>query len=211
MDNKYKDTKESYDKNVEAYIKRTFHAAPPPLRDFIKSLPKGAKIVDLGCGPGRDSSAFVEAGMDYFGIDFSNATIKKAKELNPKAKFEVGDFMNLKFDPESIDAFWAVASLYHLNKSDFEIFMKRLYDFLKRNGQIFIVMKKGDGEHFTEDKRYKSGKKFVSYYGLEELESIYKDIGFTIKKIFVVDKEVVNKLFSRSYENKGVIVAWLIK
>jgi SAM-dependent methyltransferase len=211
MADKYQTTKESYDKHVDEYVKNTYHATPPPLQDFIQSLPTGAMVVDLGCGPGRDSSAFIEAGINYLGIDFSEATIEKASELNPNAKFKVGDFRSLKFDPESIDAFWAIAALYHLNKSDFKTVMKRLHGFLKKNGQIFIVMKKGSGEHFSDDKRYASGKKFVSYYSLKELKEIYDGIGFSIKEMFVVEQEKVNELLDNDYENRGVVVAWLIK
>jgi SAM-dependent methyltransferase len=200
LNTKYQITKQSYDQNVEDYVKNTFKTSPPPLREFINTIPKGGKVVDLGCGPGRDSRSFIETGLDYLGIDFSEDTVKKARELNPNAHFEVDDFMNLHFKNKSIDAFWAIASLYHLNKIDFKKFLHNLYQFLKNEGQAFIVMKKGKGEHFDYDTRYKTGKKFVSYYSKDELEEIYTKVGFQIKEIFVVNKDEVNNELKNNYE-----------
>lgn len=208
----YNTTQKSYDKHVDQYVQNTFHVIPPPLPDFIKSLAPSALVVDLGCGPGRESRSFIAAGMRYLGIDNSSKTILKAQELNPEAQFMTQSFLEISFESESIDAFWAVSSLYHLTKLDFIIVLERLYGFLRRQGQMFIVMKEGSDEHFMADTRYPDDdKKFVTYYSMSELRNMYVKTGFFINQMYKVTKDDVNKVLNNNYENRNLLVAWLIK
>ena len=50
----------------------------PFAEEFVKSL-SGKKVLDFGCGNGRDSSFFVSVGLDVVGIDFSEELLKIAK------------------------------------------------------------------------------------------------------------------------------------
>ena len=62
---------------------------------FIKNL-NGKDVLDLGCGPGRDSLFFKNQGFNPFCIDISPVIIKMCKEKGLDAK--IGDFEKWSFD-----------------------------------------------------------------------------------------------------------------
>lgn len=49
--------------------------------DLIKLLPAGARVLDLGCGDGRNSIPLTEAGFDVTAVDISEAGIAKINTL----------------------------------------------------------------------------------------------------------------------------------
>ena len=67
-------------------------------------------------------------------------------------------------------------------------------------------MKKGNGEYFKRDPRYKSGSKFVTYFSKKELLHILKEAGFAILESIIVKKSQVQKDTKSNYENRSVIV-----
>lgn len=210
--NYYSETKNAYDQNASAYLAKTsFDFVPPPLKKFIDTLPKNSTIVDLGCGPGLVSKLFVDAGINYIGLDYSEKTIEVAKKINPGVRFQVKDFLNLDFESNSIDAYIAIASLYHLTKNDFVKVLHNLFRTLKVNGKLYLVMKKGNGEYLKRDIRYKKGNKFVTYYSKKELLRVLRSVGFRITDSIIVQKNQVRKDTKSNYENRSVVVITAIK
>jgi len=70
---------EIYEKTPDIYVWGT---EPSPLaRDLAGMLRAGARILDLGCGEGRDSVFFAEQGFDVTGLDSSVAGLEKAGRL----------------------------------------------------------------------------------------------------------------------------------
>lgn len=69
------ETKKTYDTIAAEYSKANFK--PFWVEEFKKysSLVEGKKILDIGCGAGRDAVVFTEAGFDYTGIDASQAML----------------------------------------------------------------------------------------------------------------------------------------
>src|SRR3989304_8878292 len=86
--------------------------------DFFKSIIRGKKVIDLGCGAGRDAAVFVENGFDYTGIDASEEMLKVASKRVPKGKFQKMDFSKTIFPSGTFDGFWASASFLHIPKKD---------------------------------------------------------------------------------------------
>ncbi len=72
-------TAETYDKISSSYS--TGHFAHFWIKefDFYKSITNGKKVIDLGCGAGRDAAVFVENGFDYMGIDASEGIRRKTE------------------------------------------------------------------------------------------------------------------------------------
>jgi tellurite methyltransferase len=55
--------------------------ASPLAREVSALLPAGARVLDLGCGEGRESVFFAERGFDVTGVDISRAGLAKAERL----------------------------------------------------------------------------------------------------------------------------------
>ena len=72
------------------------------------------RVVDLGCGAGRDFPAFQERNIDYLGVDASEGMLTVARERFPSANFEAQDLCALDLPARSFDGAFANASLQHV-------------------------------------------------------------------------------------------------
>ncbi len=90
----------------------------------LDKLPKGSRILDVGCGIGGSSRILAKYyNFDVLGISISSKQIQRAKQLTPdnlQCKFEVMDALNLTFAEGSFDGVWSVEAGAH-------IFDKQLY------------------------------------------------------------------------------------
>jgi len=90
----------------------------------LDKLPKGSRILDVGCGIGGSSRILAKYyGFNVTGITISPAQVKRARELTPSklsCNFQVMDALDLKFEDGSFDAIWSVEAGAHMNdKSKF--------------------------------------------------------------------------------------------
>jgi len=106
---------------------------------------KPGKILDIGCGNGRNLLYFAKRGFKVYGLDFSKEMIEQAKEMFKKNKIEikekqliVADMRNIPFENESFDYVISVASLHHLPKKDHQEAIEEIKRVLKRNGECII-------------------------------------------------------------------------
>ena len=85
----------------------------------LDKLPKGSRILDVGCGIGGSSRILAKYyGFNVTGITISSAQVKRARELTPlgcTCNFQVMDALNLKFEDGSFDAVWRVEAGAHMN------------------------------------------------------------------------------------------------
>jgi hypothetical protein len=135
--------------------------------------------------------------------------VEIAKKNAPYARFEHKDIRVLHILPNTVEAFWAPDVLYHLSKDDFKTFMKKSYDWLKPEGQFFLIMKLGTGEGYVPVPS--SGGMFLAYYEKNELEKLVKDIGYTIHESTIVKREEIQLDSHKAYGSEDVLVLWLVK
>ena len=85
----------------------------------LDKLPKGSRILDVGCGIGGSSRILAKYyGFNVTGITISPAQVKRARELTPSGlncNFLVMDALDLKFEDGSFDAVWSVEAGAHMN------------------------------------------------------------------------------------------------
>jgi len=177
-------TTEAYNKIAEDYNKRNYNHFWQKEYKFYKSIIFGKKIIDLGCGAGRDAEAFVKDGFNYLGIDSSEEMLKIAKERVPDGQFEVMNLRNIDLPFESFDGFWASASLLHFPKKEVPMILKSFYNILKNNGVGFISVKeKRDvDEGFIKEEKYGGIERYFSFFTEEEMDNFLEKAGFSILK-----------------------------
>jgi 2-polyprenyl-3-methyl-5-hydroxy-6-metoxy-1,4-benzoquinol methylase len=138
-------TKDYYNANAADYFAKTVNLDVTALyTDFLGELHKGDKILDVGCGSGRDSKAFLDMGYDVTSVDGS---IKLAKLASAYIGREVlvRDFKEILYADE-FNGIWAMSSLLHLPKKDTLQVYKNLFNALKINGIMYVCYKNGDSE-----------------------------------------------------------------
>ncbi|HVF74921.1 MAG TPA: methyltransferase domain-containing protein [Acidimicrobiales bacterium] len=95
----------------EAYLRYSFTKGTEQEIDFLVEalgLRPGARVLDVGCGPGRHAHALARRGIEAHGVDISERFVELARRDAPTgATFEVGDARALPYDGD----FDAVISL----------------------------------------------------------------------------------------------------
>jgi SAM-dependent methyltransferase len=66
-------------------------------------LPRGARVLDAGCGPGRVGAALQARGHTVVGIDVDPALIEAARADHPGPRWLVGDLATLDLDEDPFD------------------------------------------------------------------------------------------------------------
>lgn len=183
----FKDTIRWYDKNAAQYAKTALeHAAYDQILEFLNLIPRGGKILDAGCGSGRDTSIFVEKGYEAVGIDLSVGLLNEAKKSYPKVDFIKGNLLDLPFSDQYFDGVWVHTSLLHFETVG-EV-KKALGEFkkvLKEKGILHVLVKSQTGNQKTAvvSDAYSKHDRFFQYFTKEELDTLLKEAGFRILKI----------------------------
>ncbi|HTO71641.1 MAG TPA: methyltransferase domain-containing protein [Myxococcota bacterium] len=84
------------------------------LRAFAARLAAGARVADLGCGPGWFARALAARGRTVLGLDLSRAMLREAVRAAPRARLVRGDLGRLPFARESLGGAWAKNTYIHL-------------------------------------------------------------------------------------------------
>ncbi|MNE48457.1 hypothetical protein D3C80_1429220 [compost metagenome] len=142
-------------------------------------LPKGGRILDVGCGSGRDLRAFELLGFDCVGIDPSPSLARIAHEYSGCETIVAG-VEDLDFK-SSFDGVWACASLLHLPRHRFPAALNRILIALKPGGLFFISMQQGEGESVAPDGR------LFSRYSVSELNELVSGAGFSVLQEWITD------------------------
>lgn len=150
------------------------------LEAFYKYLPKG-KIVEFGCGGGRDAKPLSDLGYEYLGTDVSKGFLKEAKKNNPNLKFIYKTLYRLDFKPNEFDGFWSSAVFLHIPKDRMNLVLQNIIKVIKPNGVGFISIKEGTGE-LLENDDVEGLTRLWSYYSLKEFGSLLKRNNLKILK-----------------------------
>jgi ubiquinone/menaquinone biosynthesis C-methylase UbiE len=180
-------TLETYDLIAQDYAKNGLAAAPKQEEAvFIKLLIPNQKILDVGCGFGRNLKAFLDYGLDVYGFDGSKELLKIARIQAPKAKLKLLDMRNrLPYQANFFDAVWARNSLHHLESINLNQALAELKRVLKPNGLIFIEWKEGKAAMITKEEKAFGKKRFYNLHSKAEVEKLIKDAGFIITNSYI--------------------------
>lgn len=146
-------TLDYYNKNSEEYFNSTLNVdMTNTYKPFLKLVPKDGKILDLGCGSGRDSMNFMKLGYEVTSVDGAKKLAKKASVLLGKEVI-VSTFEELELK-EKFHGIWACASLLHIKREDLKIVLNNLYNNLDDNGVFYMSFKYGEKEYVDDKNRY---------------------------------------------------------
>lgn len=176
-----------YNENAEIYYEKTISADLKDIyKDFLRSVPKGGKILDLGCGSGRDSLYFKNKGYIVTLVDGSYKLAKKAKKLLNQEVL-VMNFENLLLN-ETFDGIWCCASLLHVKKAEFKGMLEKIISYLTKQGIIYMSFKYGEFEYIDENNRY------FNCYTEESIKKVLENIkALKIEKVYTTVDVIGNR------------------
>jgi SAM-dependent methyltransferase len=142
--------------------------------DALLSEIEGAppfRILDFGCGPGRDLRAFVERGHSPVGLDGTAAFVQRARDYAGVGVWEQ-DFLDLALPDAAFDGIFANASLFHVPAPSIVRVLGELRASLRPGGVLFASNPRGSNEEGW------SGGRYGVYHDLERWHSIATEAGF---------------------------------
>lgn len=167
-----------YNQNSKEYFEITKNLKTTEIYEvFLDNIKPSSKILDLGCGSGRDSLYFKSIGHDVTSVDGSIELAKEAEKLIGQEVI-VSTFEELKLK-EKFDGIWACASLLHVKRENIEDVLRNLTSNLKDDGVFYLSFKYGANEFIDERNRY-----FNCYTEESFIEMIKNIKEYKIKDIY---------------------------
>ncbi len=174
-----------YQKNAASFAEATaLHDVSQnyaALLGAIKTSPP-SRILDLGCGPGRDLAWFKSQGHEAVGLDGSLAFVEMARKATGCTVLHQ-NFLALELPPAHFDGVFANASLFHVPVQELPRVLRELHDALVSGGVLFSSNPRGldteeqNGERFGAFHTLESWRVFVEGAGFTEVAHYYRPAG----------------------------------
>lgn len=174
-----------YDAGAEGFWRGTKdHDVRQNIEALLDAIPGPGphRILDFGCGPGRDLIAFRDLGHEPVGLDGAAAFVEMARH---RAGVEVlhQNFLELDLPPAAFDGVFANASLFHVPTSELPRVLRELRACLRPGGVLFASNPRGRNDEGWNGARYgvyhdlDQWRTFVLAAGFEEIRHYYRPPG----------------------------------
>lgn len=145
------DTLQFYRRNAEAYA--GWAKAPSTrLTAFLKLLPPGGAILELGCGAGNHAAVMLADGFALRATDGSPEMAQvAARRINHPVEAMLFEQLD---DRETYDGVWASACLLHVPRNELAGILARIHRALRPGGIFYASYKTGDDDGRDSIGRY---------------------------------------------------------
>ena len=158
------------------------------INKFLDDL-SGLKVLDAGCGIGRDCKYMQEKGFEAIGIDFAEEIIKEAKNNYNLGNFEVMDISKMSFATDSFDGILFTNTLFYIPKSKINLVFSELSRVLKQGGKMLIILQEGNEEKLVTEPLQKGLYTYMQEYSFEHITSVLNKYGL---KVYDYKREIVD-------------------
>jgi len=129
------------------------------------------RILDFGCGPGRDLKVFHDLGHEAIGLEGADRFVELARDYSGCEVWRQ-DFLKLALPAEFFDGIFANASLFHVPSQELPRVLRELWTALKPQGVLFSSNPRGENEEGW------NGQRYGCYYNLETWRELLTAAGF---------------------------------
>ena len=138
---------------------------------LLKYVGKPSRILDFGCGPGRDLKVFSDLGYEAIGLEGAERFVEFARQYSGCEVWHQ-DFLSLELPSEYFDGIFANAALFHAPSQELPRILKELWVTLKLDGVLFSSNPHGNNEEGW------NGERYGAYYNLERWRELVLAAGF---------------------------------
>ena len=177
-------TRETYDKVASPFLRNTRDRSVIRewLDRFAGLLPAHARVLDVGSGPGFDSSEMRTRGLRPISVDLSLGMLRAGLREFPGPRVQA-DVRSLPFPSASMAGVWANACLLHLSQPETSSALEEIGRVLRPAGLLHVSVKLGSGAEWESD-RYGQPRWF-QYWSASELDAALASAGFRVQSSWV--------------------------
>ncbi len=151
------------------------------LDKFLKELPEGAKVLDLGCGNGDKSKYIHDKGFRVLGVDSSESAIQYARQNYSEdgLEFRNEDVLNLDIK-QDFNGIVSIAFHHCLPKKSRKRVNEKIESLLREGGCFFILdlSSKDKTLKKNNDSGKRSFEKSGMYFHLFTREELIREFDF---------------------------------
>lgn len=157
-----------YNENASSFIEGTQNASMfETLEEFIQYIPSKGRVLDLGCGSGRDTKYLSEHGFFVDAMDGSDELCQAATCFTG-IQVKQMDFLDLN-EIQTYDGIWACASILHLPYRNLPLMFGKICQALRKNGILYVSFKYGSFEGMRNDRYFTDMTEEKLAYVLEKI------------------------------------------
>ena len=181
-------TRRAYERDADRYRDGT-RELPETVREaldaFTAALGPGARVLEIGSGPGRDARELEGRGVSVRRTDVTPAFVElmRAEGMSADLLDPLTDDLT---DPErpdtSYDGVWANACLLHVNRPDLPVVLRRLAEATRAGGVLALSVKEGDGEGWLQQGDVTAPRHFV-FWREGPLREVLGSAGWEVQEV----------------------------
>jgi len=169
----------AYDAHADGYESAYAARYADIVARFAASLPVPSRILDAGCGPGRDLARFVAHGHLPVGLDLSAPFVAKARRHAPTMLGDLRDVAALR-PGARFDGIWAAASLVHLPETDARDVLGQFAALLRPGGKLFLSVRCAGETGWLDEP---DGRRWYAVWPPDALDRAVTDAGFIVDDV----------------------------
>ena len=134
--------RDGYDRIADRYleVRRAHGDDARLLRDFERLLPRGSRVLDVGCGAGIPIARRLSRSFEVVGVDFSREQIARARVNVPRAQFLCADMTSLDLPDASFDGIACFYALIHVPRRSHAKILRNFARILRPSGLLLVCM-----------------------------------------------------------------------
>jgi ubiquinone/menaquinone biosynthesis C-methylase UbiE len=157
-----------------------------PQRRLAAALAAGARVLDIGCGPGLEMADLRASGLRPVGLDPSRQMLGFASERNRGCGVAQGTVLALPFADGAFDGVWAAASLHHVARDEAPAALREIRRVLRRGGAFYASVQRGEVEGWVRG-MLTGHATWYTYHSERDWRALVEGAGFAITWFFATD------------------------
>jgi SAM-dependent methyltransferase len=162
---------------------------------FVGAVGSGARVLEIGSGPGRDALALEQIGLSVRRTDVSRGFVRYLRSAGYVAD-QVDPLRDDLTDPlrdgAAYDGVWANASLLHVARESLPIVLRRLAAVTRPGGILHLTLKEGDGERWSVH-GHVGAPRFFTFWREKALREVLHQAGWEVDEVRYGESEPVDR------------------